>query len=188
MLKPAFTMIEMMVTISLAVFVLTISGVSYRVIATRNEIILEANQIAVDIRQAQTFAASGKELNNVAGHNVWGLYVDEAIPDQYIIFNDSDNNGRYTPGEEYRTVKLASPLIISDAYSTVDIAGVATRLSSEKISVVFTPPDPQVTIVNADGTEAGDNFYLVIQDRNDANKSNAKVVTVNFFGLIDAGR
>ncbi|MEI6378834.1 MAG: hypothetical protein WCO55_04180 [Candidatus Falkowbacteria bacterium] len=183
MAKPAFTFIELMVTIGLVIMLLTLSGISYRIISTRSQLIMEANQIAVDIRQAQTYAASSKEFQNLPGRNVWGFYADQSNPGQYIIFNDSvRGNGYYDAGEEFRTVKLPGGITIqSMKYLDEDANGNWTETAANNPVVTFTPPDPKVTIKDGPAAVSHDRFYMVIQDRNNTTKQ----IEINFFGLID---
>jgi Tfp pilus assembly protein FimT len=178
MRKTAFTMIEIMVTIGLAVIVLTVSTISYRQITSRNQMILQVNQIAVDLRQAQSYAASGQEYQNVAGQNVWGFYANASVNDRYIIFNDINLDGQYSGGEATKTIKLARGLFIKE------LACLNPTLNAQSdVNAVFTPPDP-LTTIKVGGNTACQEFFISIQD----NKGTTKQVVVNAFGLIDITR
>ena len=205
--KSAFTFLELMVTISLLVLILTISTVSYRTVSKRNELILVANQLADDIRAAENFAASAKGLPNKPVNNIWLIKLEpvsgsntvksyqigatnnsnQAQPDSSLDFSGLNSNF-----VAYQTVQLPREIEI-DAYGYKDGSGSLIPLFSDvmtdPVGLIgsFWPPRPKVYIIdNSSPTNATyDNLYITLKDT--ANNSTQTVI-VNSFGLVDVER
>jgi prepilin-type N-terminal cleavage/methylation domain-containing protein len=176
-----FTLFELMVTISLVVLLLTLSSVVYRNTNKRTELVLTAHQVAAMGRLAESYAASAKELNNVAGQNIWSLYFDSSNPvnaKKIIMFVDINDNQLYDVGEESRVLDLPRQISIRAIYK-----GSANTLIN-KATVLFSPPDPKTKLcdTSAGSCASTDVVRIVIQD--DINNS-VKEVKFNFFGLIE---
>lgn len=177
-----------MVTISLLVIVLTISSVSYRRSAKRSEIIAVAQQMAMDTRLMESFAANGQTYNNIQGSNIWGLYVDKSDINGYLLFNTTysdhsfyEHSGIYF--KDYKKVKFSSGLTI-DEIGYEDSAGVRTPVS--RLTIRFMPPDPTIYIIaNEDQYEFHKAAYIRLKD---SFNNSYKDVYINRFGLVDVVR
>lgn len=191
-----FTIMELTVTISLIVLMVTLSGVSYRRANKRTELILATQQAASNFRLAQTYAASAKEVKNNPAFNIWGIYLDKNNAQKVTMFVDENKNGWYEESEKYKEILLPTQVKLSKFFYK---QGVVDRqeISNNQISVTFVPPDPKVrmclsttgcgsynwTTQTGVWSESWDDFYVVLVD--EINQS-TKDINVNFFGLIDA--
>jgi Tfp pilus assembly protein FimT len=190
-----FTLVEIMVTIGLLVLMLTLSTISYRNATKRTELILTAQEVASNLRLAQTYAASAKSPDADQAHNVWGLYFDKANPNRIIMFVDKNRNGLYDAdnNESYKVIALPSQVKMSKLFSSKD------KIDQEldgPLAITFVPPDPKVRFcqIGADGkcgdsnttgdswSENWDSVRVVLLNQLD---DSVKIIEINFFGLID---
>jgi len=177
-----FTLVELTVTVSLVVIMLSVSSILYRQSNKRTELTLTTHNIASTLRLAESYAASAKELNNDPKQNAWGVYFDLAAPERAIMFNDVDNNGLYTgEAENYRVLAFGRQIKISKLLNKD-----RESLSEGKLTVLFLPPDPKVKLCPLNTVCATGSYlpeaYVILKD--DVNES-VKEVSINSFGLID---
>jgi len=130
----AFTLIEMMVTLSivtlLAVMVLVYSRQSERV----TNLIRDSDKMVFELRRAQNLAMLTLQQSISSSPACgWGIYVDKnTLPQtQYILFTDFCNlgtRGQYDSGEEFEIINVLKGVQIID----VNVS-----------SITFVPPEPQ---------------------------------------------
>jgi len=164
-----FTIIEMMVTLSivtlLTVMVLAYSRQSEKV----TNLIRDSDKLIFELRRAQNLAmltlqptttngAASASATPICG---WGIYIDkDNMPQtQYILFSDFCNTGirnQYDPGEEAETINLLKGVQI---------------FKSNVYSVVFVPPEPHVVFtpnppleIEPDDEEENDTSALIRLD------------------------
>ncbi|MFH0840498.1 MAG: GspH/FimT family protein [bacterium] len=179
--REGVTMMEILVSISIIVIVLSLYTVNYRTANKRTQTILSAQKIVSDLRLAQSYAASAKRFNENIASNVWGVFFDKSNPSQYIIFNDINNDDTYDPSEKFRLIDLQPGIsVYSLEYETSD--GEEYSFSENQLSITFIPPDPEVRFYT-DGDYVNDPIVSIVL-RDDTNNSTKKV-SVNFFGLVD---
>lgn len=175
-----------MVTVSLLVIVLTISSVSYRRSAKRSEIIAVAQQMAMDIRMMESFAANGQTYNNERGSNIWGIHVGKDDVNGYLLFNTLTDYSLYEHSgiyfKDYKKVKFSSGLTI-DEIGYEDDAGIRTPTST--LTIRFVPPDPAVYIADMNQYEFHKAAYIRLKD---SFNNSYKNVYINRFGLVDVVR
>lgn len=175
---------ELMVTISLMVFIISLVTVNYRGANKRVEIIMVARKAVSDLRLAQSYAASAKTDSANIAQNIWGVYL-EKNQEEYQIFNatyffnsSTPSDGKFGKSGDniFRTVILPNNIFIADIYC-------GATAGYNDITVRFSPPDPLTKIY---GTSSGatlcDDATIILQDR--LNNSTKKV-KVNYFGLIE---
>jgi len=131
--KKGFTIIEMMVTLSivtlLAVMVLAYSRQSERV----TNLIRDSDKMVYELRRAQNLAMLTLQRSSSQAICGWGIYINkEVLPQtQYILFSDFCNTGtqgQYDSGEEFEIVNLLKGVEI---------------IETNIFSVAFVPPEPQ---------------------------------------------
>lgn len=177
--RHAFTLLEVLVSLSIVVVILTLSTISYKRSNSRNAIIFGAYQLAADLRLAESYAASARQYSTEAKWNVWGVYL-AAGANQYRIFVDRNFNGLYDAGDAiWRTVKL--PASVNIKTLRYKKAGLGPHGLSE-LSAVYFPPSPTSSLAFDASLNQFDEAYITLEDN--VNLS-TKEVTLNFFGLID---
>jgi len=181
--KSGFTLFELMVTISMIVLLLTMSSIAFRNTNKRTELIFTAHQVAAMARLAESYAASAKELDNIASQNIWGLYFDKNDAKKIIMFVDKDNNQLYSAGEETRVLPLPHQIFVSNIFK-LNSSDPTVWDPVDQAVILYSPPDPKTTLrCSISGAwEAPGVVRVVLKD--EANES-VKTIKFNFFGLID---
>lgn len=136
--QKGFTLIEFIVVVAIIISLSSLSFLNYR--AGEKEITLQRSiyRLAQNIRRAQELAMSSREFEKKATGG-YGLYfnLSPAAPDSthYILFADINNDKQFGAGDGIvETIELEKGIEI-------------TNLSSGQIlTIVFSPPDPTVTI------------------------------------------
>ncbi|MBI4812210.1 prepilin-type N-terminal cleavage/methylation domain-containing protein [Candidatus Falkowbacteria bacterium] len=166
-----FTLIELIVSISVIAMMSGLFLANYHSANKRSELASAAQKTASDIRLAQQFSLGANEFNGAPPAGGWGIYFDESSPDSYIIFADIDENRNYDSGEEHARVNLPVGVSIEE------IEDSDTGIIITNASVVFLPPDP-ITYIN---NSSGNNVSITLKDVNNS----VKTVEVNFLGLVE---
>jgi len=174
--QKAFTLIEVLVVITIIIILSVIMLANYR--AGGKELALQrsAHKLAQDIKRAQGMAMAAKECETCPGGGVpkggYGVYIRKNINDNYLIYADDDSPphpGAYSPGEEIETVYLEKGVYIDNLEPS----------SAVNFSINFKPPDPTINIKDQNGNEEDG---VTITLRVDSTIIN---ITVNKAGLIE---
>ena len=134
--KKGFTIIEMMVTLSI-ITLLTVMVLAYsRQGESVTNLIRDSDKMVFELRRAQNLAMLTLQQNTSPTNPIcrWGIYIDNNnLPQtQYILFSDFCNlgtQGQYDLGEESEIINLLKGVVIN---------------SSKISSITFVPPEPQV--------------------------------------------
>lgn len=152
--KRGFTLIELMVSISI------ISMVSAVILVRNNSFngaVLLRNQsyeLALAIRQAQLLAVSGGEL----GVRQYGVYIDtssSATNKQYIVFGDTNDNERYDAGEE-----IGLPGRLDTRFEIRGTFSASTP--TQPLSIMFRRPNFDGLFYNSSGSSVSGPVYVDI--------------------------
>jgi len=179
-----FTLVELMVAISIIAILSLIMIPNYRSFQKDLALQRAATQLAQDIRRAQGMAMAAKEQGDACSsgptnfHYAFGLSYSTqfncSIPIspcryRYILFTDCNGNNTYqwNPDEDY--------FLMSPDFSNVQILS----LDSFFGDMIFMPPGP---IVLFDNDPSITEVSVVISLRDDPSKT--KTITVNKAGLI----
>lgn len=171
-------MLELAVTISLVVLLLTLSSISYRRANKRTELIMAAQQVASTMRLAESYAASAKEFENNQNYNIWGLQLDKTDGRKLVMFVDKNKDGAYDPAtERYKDilfpqqVKIANVfysdgnkycltggnqcLTSSDCLSGDSCEAYRPLTGNAAVAVSFVPPNPKVRFCHSGSGNCG---------------------------------
>jgi prepilin-type N-terminal cleavage/methylation domain-containing protein len=139
-LTAGFSMIELMVSISIVVLVLSITLT--RQSAFNSSVLLrsQAYEIALDMREIQLSAVSATSDGSGVFRTTLGVHFDEANPSEYIFFRDLDGDNFYdsgaTPAEEFGGQGLIDP-----RFEIRSIASDVGILTNDEVSIVFERPN-----------------------------------------------
>lgn len=160
----SFSLIELLVVTSIIALLTVITLPYFR--AGERQLALQraANKLAQDVRRAQNMAISASEFEGEIPGG-YGVYFDTGQPKQYILFADKNNDKDYDDGEEVEILELEKMIIIH------------TLSPSQPLNIVFSPPDPQISI------SGGDTAIITLALERDL--SSTQSVTINKVGLID---
>jgi len=175
MKKNGFTIIELLVVISIIAILSGIVLIDYR--SSQQTLVLQraTNKLAQDIRRVQEMAMSARESNGVPPR--YGIEFVITDPDHYILFADLNDNGKYesADGDPVETVTFEQGVRIDQL-----LIGDSDPLSSTtKIWITFEPPDPITEIRNPAAT----GFLIARVQLIGANQT--KTISVNAVGRIE---
>ncbi len=179
MKKKGFSMIELIVTISVITLVTGIFIANYKSNNRRTDLIMTAQKLVADVRLAQNYSLGLARYGGSTSTNVplggWGIHFDlnSYGDNKYVIFADDDGDGLYDVGE-------ADPAL----GARISVLSADIRIKEMSIGsladVIFLPPDPVTTITNSVSTF--DDLLIVLED---INSGAIKTVKVNFLGLVE---
>lgn len=146
-LKQAFTLIEMMVTLSIITLLTSMVLVYSRQSESLTNLMREADRLMFNLHQIQNSSLLTLQ-QNIASQKIcgWGIYFDPADATKYVLFHDfclpnsNQGNNLYDSnnGEGYEIVNLLKGVYIK---------------KSDFQSLVFVPPNPDIK-VSYDGIQA----------------------------------
>lgn len=177
-----FTLVELLVSISIIGLISGLFFANYRSTARQNVLTGAVQQLSGTLRLVQSYASGARKNNGFVPRGGWGVYFS-ALSNSYNIFTDDNADNKYTtsPAELYQKVDLPANILISGIevtkWNAMPVVGTST------VSVVFLPPDPKTYITTNLSTDNTENI-LKITLKDNINKT-TKTVLINFFGLID---
>jgi type II secretory pathway pseudopilin PulG len=178
------TLIEMIVSLAVVMFVAAIFIFNYRDSNKRTDLIMASQVMVSDIHRAQNNSLGLLQYGEEVPSGGWGVYFDLSTPDRYIVFPDleapeEDGYREYNPNTEgdiskgARVIELAPEIEISNIFLDIDN-------SVQKASVTFLPPDPRTNIYS--GGSTANELYIDIKD---LRSGTVKTMLVNFLGLAE---
>lgn len=173
-----FTLIELIVGVSMLALVTGIFLANYHGTNKRSELIMEAQKLAANIRVAQSYSLESKKFNNDIPAGGWGVHFDLAASSgSYLIFadlNEPEGNKTYdNETEKYQEFELPKGITMEEIKMEDDSTW-------DKVDISFLPPDPTTNI-----WDGADNYNLARITLKENAGNTTKVVEVNFFGLIN---
>lgn len=163
-----FTLVELLVSISIIAIISGLFLANYRGGEKSNQLNLSAQELASNFRLAQNHALGLLDFEDATPYG-WGVNIDTQN-DYFVVFANLDGNYSFDDNEEYLRINLSKGVgfdsILVDETSSLDL------------NVVFTPPDPTTHINNSDASEEA-----VITLKNQSGQT--KAVSINFFGLVE---
>jgi len=172
-----FTLIELIVSISIIAMMSGLFLTNYHSTNKTSELRMTAQKLASDLRLAQNYSLGSKEYGGNMPAGGWGVHLDRvASPNSYIIFADSDGNKQYDSGEgdaDKGGLVVALP-------AGVSVKEINVSSPIDFIDITFLPPDPMTNIWDGSNTH---NLVDIILSEDSSNTT--KTVEVNFFGLIE---
>ena len=162
-----FTLIELLVAMSIVAIMTSLLVLNYKPFKQELALRQEATKLAQNIRKAEEMAMSAQDFPSCGDtySRGYGVYFKSSDPHKYFLFADCDNSGDYNSKSD----KIVETINFN---SRVKI----TSLSDSPLQIVFSPPNPDITISPSSVSVAE------ITISND--DGNSKKVKVNKSGLI----
>jgi prepilin-type N-terminal cleavage/methylation domain-containing protein len=115
-----FTLIELMVTITIIVLVTGIVMVRYSSFNSSVLLTGQAYITAFDLREAQSLAISVRG-NGREFREDYGIYINMATQEKYILFQDDNDNGDYFPARYDAGEEVGNPYTLDPRFTIQNI-------------------------------------------------------------------
>ncbi len=182
--KSGLSMIELIVTVGIFVMITTVVLASYPKFGSRIVLDNIAYQIALSIRQTQTYGLSVKEFSTVGVFPGYGIYFPFPANDNksFTIFADIDGDNKYNLSGcgvvgseclEKFTIQSSEMIYalcgnlkkdgIAKFSKISDISGVVGCGSINSLHVSFTRPDPDANVTAYLGGTSYDSSYSDVE-------------------------
>ncbi|MBI4653180.1 prepilin-type N-terminal cleavage/methylation domain-containing protein [Candidatus Kuenenbacteria bacterium] len=137
-----FSIIELMVVISIIGIMSSLMFANYRQGERDTALEYAAQQIAQDIRQAQNLSLAGP-INTYG----YGIYFDKNKESEYFIYGDEgvQNANHQYEGDEGNDKKVIPYLIVLP--TNIEINNITVSPVGDVADIFFAPPDP-ITYIN----------------------------------------
>ncbi len=150
-----FTLIELLVVISICSIIFTAIVVQQSKWNDRFAVTSQAYELALMVRQAQTYGLGVREYQSGPGDKFdtgYGIYFSDSQPGQYIFFADRNKNKIYDSGEAIET-KVFSRGVTINRFCDVTSAGVETCNGGNlrQVGISFVRPEPKSNILFLNG-------------------------------------
>ncbi len=151
--KRGFTLLEMIVTLSVFMIMTTIMISSNR--NTTKTVVLNtlANQVISVIRQSESYALTKPALS-IGNYPPYGVYFSTGSPSSFILFKDTNKDHLYTEGESLQNLTFQPGFTIAKLCVNMkkNNKTPTTCTSVTNIDVSFTRPYPEPTITTTTST------------------------------------
>ena len=142
-----FTLVELLVVVGIMVVITAMILARY---SQFNGVVLLRNlafDVGLSIREAQVYSISGKGGTGGAATR-FGLYATISTPNQYFVFQDSNNNTAYDSGEAVQTFTMRSGYAVQSmcATRTDSVERCTSTGDFTSLTITFIRPDPDATI------------------------------------------
>jgi len=177
MKKNGFTIMELLVVISIIAILSGIVLIDYR--SSQQALALQraTNKLAQDIRRVQEMAMSAREFQGTVPDG-YGAFLDIGWnTKKYRLYADTNGDNEFfnPPDDIVETIDLENGIIIKE----ICLSSVCTYFS---VSINFKPPDPAVNI-KFDTGPSGPEAIITLALETDLSKT--KTISVNAVGRIE---
>ena len=199
--KPGFSLVEMVVVLGVIVMILSLTLTSFPKLRNQIAVTLATRQMALAIRQAQSYAISVRDFNSTFAKTIcnspnppnpparyppYGVHLMTAVPDTFIVFGDitcssppAYNSGN-VPSEIVSQTYMQNGTKISAL--TGYVGAVMTNLN--RIDIVYQRPTPSVTIVGYPVAGGNFSYNKITITISSADNTINKIITVGASGQV----
>ncbi len=184
----AFTLIEMIVSLGVIMFVSVIFIANYRGANRRTDLIMTAQSLVSDLHAAQNNSLGLVKYGSLVPAGGWGLSFDK-VSGTYTIFADlnepqtigyleMDPQSEADKALGSREVSFSGEIQIGE----IKIFNGTNEVTTDKLNITFLPPDPITNIFNATTKATGTAATIELKEMG---SDSSKKVRINFLGLIE---
>lgn len=172
-MKKAFTLIEILVVISIIGLLGGIFWANYQGSERHSQLTSARDTFLQNLRLAQSNALAGTELDGTIPSGGWGLRID-ASSTTYVVFADKNGNQVYDEGEETSNIALPEGVEFYKVAGTVDqtdmieselINAADTYLLTLPLDMVFNPQSKTLIIQDANSILV--NAVIIFRETNE---------------------
>lgn len=153
-----FTLIELMITLSIVTVLLTTVLFNYSTFTDNLAITSAEQEMAIAIRQAQTFGLNVREVSVSSGqfNYAFGIYFNPATPSDYYLFVDSNDDKKYTVGSGCGSgsTECVERFTLRNNVRITNVCDSGTCYNNKMLNITFLRPSPdaRVYFMNSDGS------------------------------------
>lgn len=184
----AFSLIEMVVSLGVIMFISVIFIANYRVGNRRTDLIMTAQNLVADLHAVQNKALGLTKYGNNVPAGGWGINFNKGAG-TYTVFadlNEPDSSGYLEMDETSETERSlgAREVVFSGEIKIGEMKvfnGISSVLTDE-LNITFLPPDPLTNIFNVTTKATGTAATIELKELGSEAK---KKIRINFLGLIE---
>jgi len=180
-----FTLIEMVVSISIIAIISTLFVANYRSSNKRTDLILAAQSLVADFHAAQNNALGLNKYNGSVPPGGWGLSLTTGAA-SYVLFADLEAPGVSGNLEYDATTEgnINYGARVTEFPRGIIISNIKTSLASSTAAadVTFLPPDPKTNIYDVNSGATSTAIEITMQE---TINNTTKTIRVNFLGLAE---
>lgn len=180
-LRSGFTLIEMITSLAVIMFITVLFIANYQAANKRTDIIMTAQKMVGDIHLAENNCLGLVKYDNYVPAGGWGVHFDKDA-NYYMVFaetsqpSDPDYLDFSVQGQDINYGARRSEFAVNTVIEDILLDGTSVT----EANVIFLPPDPRVNI--NDGFATGTALQIILKET--ANNS-TKTIEVNFLGLAE---
>ncbi|MFH1598486.1 MAG: type II secretion system protein [Patescibacteria group bacterium] len=182
--KKGFTMVEMLVVISIVGILVTLIIVDFRRGKMNDDLRHSAISLSEAFRQVQNLAQSGRESASAEERRGFGIFLNPGVdPDKYWVFDDQNADHFYNVSDdkliEEKEVTFPDRVIIEKVESTNFFE------ISQGVALVFVllEPKPYVCVTAPCGGNIGDDLTVTL--KHTTTEATRKVQVNGFTGQVE---
>ncbi len=188
--KPAFTLVEMVVSISIIALVSALFIANYRSASKRTDLIMMSQNLVADVHLAQNNTLGLVKYNDAVPAGGWGVHFNQTT-NSYTLFADLDAPSTPTnPSPGYMQYDPATEGVTSYGARTTQLpTGIeivslkfANGSSQSQTNVSFLPPDPQTNIYQPLSMATSTSLEITLRE---LRNNSTKTILINFLGLTE---
>jgi len=187
-----FTLIEMVVSLSVVMVVTVMFIANFHTANKRTDLIMTAQNLAADLHLAQNHTLGLVKYHNSSEGTVpaggWGINFD-ATNNEYTLFADLDATST-VPGSGYMEYdpflegNVNCGARVTQMPPGIEISELKTdsALLNSRVNVTFLPPDPRTNIYRVAAVATSTTLDIKLKE---TQNNTTKTVRVNFLGLVE---
>lgn len=184
----AFSLIEMVVSMAVIMFVSVIFISNYRVTNRRTDLIMTAQSLVADLHATQNQALGLAKYGSIVPAGGWGISFDKGAG-SYSIFADLNEPGSEGYMKMDKTTELEGNFGAREVFFNGEIRIEEMKVfrgtneySTDKLNISFLPPDPRTNIFNVNTNASGTAATIELRE---LGSDSGKIIRINFLGLIE---
>ena len=184
----AFSLIEMVVSLGVIMFVSVIFISNYRVTNRRTDLIMTAQSLVSDLHAVQNNALGLAKYGSIVPAGGWGISFDKGAGG-YTIFADLNEPGSEGYMKMDKATEVERNFGAREVFFNGEIKIAEMKIFSgtneylsDKLNISFLPPDPSTNIFNVNTNASGTAATIELKE---LGSESSKIIRVNFLGLIE---
>lgn len=185
--RPAFTLLEMIVSLSIIMLTSLLFIMNYQSGTRRTDLIMTAQGLVADVHYAQNNSLGLTRYGDDVPAGGWGINFNKE-KNSYSIFADLDKPNtsgylEFDPNSEFNRDNNCREVILANGITieSIEIIKNNKSVSTKEANVTFLPPDPATNIYNVKTKEKGSSMEIKLKD----SLGSIKSIRINFLGLVE---